>query len=927
MAKPFVNDRGFIKCPCRRCLNNASHQLEELESHIFRNGFMFGYNQWIHHGEPATGNAGTTVAGPSGGIHERDEMFDVLDDIISEDVDDDAVGGPSSNDQYDDLFAALRSELYPGLLKLLKLAFPKIDLVESHYEAKKLMTKMVLGYSSIHVCKNDCALFWKENSLKDTCPVCSESRWKLQSGKRSGKNVPHKVLRYFPVGPRLKRLFATSTTAKLMWWHSTGKSKDNDVMRHPVDGKSWQEFDKRHPQFAGDVRNVRLGLAADGFNPFGNMSLSYSMWPVVLTTYNLPPWICMKAEYLMLSLLIPGPQSPVNDFPARSSLSGWSGQGYRACPTCNEDTPSMRVIGKTAYFGHRRFLPTNHHWRSNLQFDGRTERKRPPRRFSTTDILEQLRRVKTGIPGKHPSYGGVKRKRGDDEINWRKKSIFYELPYWATIELKHNLDVMHIEKNVCDSLVGTLLADPHKSKDTDNARRDLAKLGIRHELHLFEDGNKLMKPAVDYTFSDANRRKFCRFIRSVKFPDGFASNLSKNVAQNDSRLLGLKSHDCHVIMQRLLPVGCRSLVNKNIWSTIVELCTFFKQLCASTVNVSDMVEAQNQLVLILCKLERIFPPAFFDIMIHLVLHLPEEAILGGPVHMRWMYPFERYLKRLKDYVRNAAKLEGSIAEGFVVDEALTFCSRYFDDVETRFNRPDRNDDGIHPTRQLSVFESQCKPLGKQSYVELDNNDRDKAEFYILNNSPELEPYLNERKQELHVRLGEGCLNINEVHRTEFAGWFFEKIYALHRMQAPEVTTELLSLSSKTNMVVSSYPACIVNYVRFVTHDRDVRLRTQNIVLFRCKWFKCDSKHMVTENNITSIDINGEAYKDDQFILASQAKQVFYVADPSRGPNWRVVQHVKHRSIWDITDDGLSDIDLLQHNSSSNFTLFVDLGNL
>ena len=78
--------------------------------------------------------------------------------------------------------------------------------------------------------------------------------------------------------------------------------------------------------------------------------------------------------------------------------------------------------------------------------------------------------------------------------------------------------------------------------------------------------------------------------------------------------------------------------------------------------------------------------------------------------------------------------------------------------------------------------------------------------------------------------------------------------------------------------------------------------------------------MITENNITSIDINGEAYKDDQFILASQAKQVFYVADPSRGPNWRVVQHVKHRSIWDITDDGLSDIDLLQHNSSSNFTL-------
>ena len=136
-----------------------------------------------------------------------------------------------------------------------------------------------------------------------------------------------------------------------------------------------------------------------------------------------------------------------------------------------------------------------------------------------------------------------------------------------------------------------------------------------------------------------------------------------------------------------------------------------------------MVEVQGQLVIILCKLERNFPLAFFDIMIHLMLHLPEEAILGGPVYMWWMYSFERYLKRLKDYVRNAAKPEGSISEGYVVDEALTFCSRYFNDVETRFNWPDMNEDVNHPTMQLSVLESQCKPLGKQSEVHVDSNVR------------------------------------------------------------------------------------------------------------------------------------------------------------------------------------------------------------
>ena len=131
-------------------------------------------------------------------------------------------------------------------------------------------------------------------------------------------------------------------------------------------------------------------------------------------------------------------------------------------------------------------------------------------------LLKSLILVVT-IPGKHPNYEGVKRKRGDGELNQRKKSIFYELPYWEKIELKHNLDVMHIEKNICDSVLCTLMGGPHKSKDTDNAMRDLEKLGIRSELHIYEDRNKLMKPVAKYTFSKANRRKFCRFVRSFNF--------------------------------------------------------------------------------------------------------------------------------------------------------------------------------------------------------------------------------------------------------------------------------------------------------------------------------------------------------------------------------------------------------------------------
>jgi len=85
-----------------------------------------------------------------------------------------------------------------------------------------------------------------------------------------------------------------------------------------------------------------------------------------------------------------------------------------------------------------------------------------------------------------------------------------------------------------------------------------------------------------------------------------------------------------------------------------------------------------------CRLEMLFPPSFFDIMMHLPVHLAEEAKLGGPVCYRWMYQVEQYLCTAKGYVRNKAYPEGSIAEGYILKECLTFCSKFLD-VDTKLN--------------------------------------------------------------------------------------------------------------------------------------------------------------------------------------------------------------------------------------------------
>ena len=85
-----------------------------------------------------------------------------------------------------------------------------------------------------------------------------------------------------------------------MRWHHTNASSKPSIMQHPVDSEAWKTFNRRFPHFAPEPHNVRYGMATDDFNPFGNMAFSYSIWPIVLTTYNLPPWLCMKEPYMML---------------------------------------------------------------------------------------------------------------------------------------------------------------------------------------------------------------------------------------------------------------------------------------------------------------------------------------------------------------------------------------------------------------------------------------------------------------------------------------------------------------------------------------------------------------------------------------------------------------------------------------------------
>ena len=126
--------------------------------------------------------------------------------------------------------------------------------------------------------------------------------------------------------------------------------------------------------------------------------------------------------------------------------------------------------------GHQRFLELAHKYRfQRKRFDGKKEKRAPPKFLSGSDILDQLVDVPNefGKPFDPLTCERVKKSASSETRQWRKVSIFFCLPYWKINLLRHSLDVMHIEKNVCDNVLYTLLNEPGKSKDNLQARKDL----------------------------------------------------------------------------------------------------------------------------------------------------------------------------------------------------------------------------------------------------------------------------------------------------------------------------------------------------------------------------------------------------------------------------------------------------------------------
>ncbi|XP_051133097.1 uncharacterized protein LOC127252810 [Andrographis paniculata] len=511
------SSESCIYCPCTSCGNRLTKSRRDVLLHCIRYGFDQTYKVWTCHGE---GEVNPAVANDNMPMRWEEELELLLRECAYTEHTD---PGPSGNEPHRDdenehihhgskgyrkMLEDVEKELIPGCKKMSRLSFiarllhlkvlchwsnNSIDLLlellrdalpddvvlpKNFYEANKLTKDLGFTCKTIHACINNCMLFTGEDVDREVCVVCREKRF-TQGKDRS----PVKKLRYFPLIPRLQRWYVSSKTASSMRWHAEGRV-DDGKMRHPADSPAWKSFDHRYPTFSEEIRNVRLGLATDGFNPFGNMSVSYSIWPVVLVIYNLPPWLCMKQPSFILSTIIDGPHGPgdridvflqplidelkelwydgvrtydastkedfqmraallwtISDFPGYGMLSGWPTRGANACPVCGLKTHSRYLKNghKYSYCGHRRFLPAGHRMRFDKHaFDGSMSFDGKPSRLTGAELLQQLQDMPTeyrtvDLIEKRIAQGSRKRRRGVDgqQQVWKKKSIFFQLPYWG----------------------------------------------------------------------------------------------------------------------------------------------------------------------------------------------------------------------------------------------------------------------------------------------------------------------------------------------------------------------------------------------------------------------------------------------------------------------------------------------------------------
>ncbi|CAH9085942.1 unnamed protein product [Cuscuta europaea] len=474
---------------------------------------------------------------------------------------------------------------------------------------------------------------------------------------------------------------------------------------------------------------------------------------------------------------------------------------------------------------------------------------------------------------------------------------------------------MHIEKNVCDNIISTILNVPGKSKDVINIRKDMVEhLNIRKELAPQPRENGFFLPPGSYTLSKAEKKSLCECLHGIKVPSGYASNIRNIVSLQDMKLIGLKSHDYHVLMQHLLPVALRGLLPHHVRHAIMRLSFFFNSICQKVIHPEKLDALQSEVVVTLCQLEMYFPPSLFDIMVHLVVHLVREVKMCGPVFLRYMYGMERHMGYLKSKVKNRCRPQGNIIRGLIDEEVIEFCTPYLTNVESLGVPKSRHDDRLEGK----------DTLGKKQVKNVDNDLLGKVHLLVLHHLEVFHPYVQQHMNVLRSQFPlKSEIWLTKEHNRTFASCFRDLIFNGTDNVYYDVDDDMKWLAYGPKRPIDSFEAYDINGYTFYTTRQDeksvlhnsgvsviassteyasandqnplnarlsyygkiediweLNYTARSFAIFKCQWVDIRRGVQCDDTGVTLVDFNRSGHRGDPFIHASQAEQVFYVKDPS-----------------------------------------------
>jgi hypothetical protein len=218
---------------------------------------------------------------------------------------------------------------------------------------------------------------------------------------------------------------------------------------------------------------------------------------------------------------------------------------------------------------------------------------------------------------------------------------------------------------------------PHTLHESKALNMGIARLEPRHH----RKGKKAKRndyhcPTLCFTLSPQEIEQFFNCLVGVKVPYGYSGKISRYLDKAKQQFSGMKSHDYHVLMMQIFLVAIQGIMDEHIRQTLFGLCNLFDVISRKSIGVKKLKRLQKETVVILCDHETYFLPAFFYIMVHLLVHIVEDIVQLRSTFLHIMMYFKRMNGVIKGYARNRSRLDGSIAKGFLTEECISFCTNY-----------------------------------------------------------------------------------------------------------------------------------------------------------------------------------------------------------------------------------------------------------